>query len=111
MAVQTGALAWLTWPNASVAVAVKAWLPGLTSAISFDQWPLPSAVAVPITLPPSYSVISAPASALPLMSKVGESMRPALVDPSSAGGCSISMLGAVGGVPELAPATYSAPPS
>jgi hypothetical protein len=83
----------------------------LTSAISFDQRPLPSAVTVAITLPPSYSVINAPASAVPLTSSVGPSMRPALVEPSSAAGCSISMLGVAGGVPELAPATYSAPPS
>ena len=54
---------------ASVAVAWMLWVPSASVLAVMDQRPLASAVPVPTTVVPSYSVTVLPASAVPL--KVG----------------------------------------
>ena len=51
---------------ASIALAVKAWLPSISVAVANDQAPLPLAVAVPICVAPSNTCTVLPAAAVPL---------------------------------------------
>ena len=52
-------------PAASVAVAVMVWLPAARALVVMVQLPLSSAVTLPTTVVPSYSVTVLPASAVP----------------------------------------------
>ena len=73
----------LTLPEASTALAVKAWLPSESAAVSNVHAPLPLAVTVPILVAPSNTCTVLPAVAVPLRVNVLSLVTPSPTTPLS----------------------------